>query len=424
MTSGVFHSVPLSAIIVNREGRQRRDLIDIPVLADSINRLGLIQPVVTTRSHELVAGERRLAAVSSLGHTHISVQYVDELDPSYLRAIELEENVKRSALPWQDECKAVYEYYELRRAEAPGFSQEDLGVALGMTQQAVSQRVIVARELLAGNARVREAPRFSTAIGITERAAARKDDQALHELRTIANIAKPMIEPDPILVADFNIWAPTYDGPKYNFIHCDFPYGIEADSFNQGAAPLHGGYADTERTYWTLCETLVTHLPRLTTESCHFMFWFSMHYYQETLEFFRLNSDVSFDPFPLVWLKSDNVGILPDPSRGPRRIYETCFFGSRGDRKIVSAVSNAYAAPTDRGFHMSVKPEPVLRNFFRMFVDESTIMLDPTCGSGSSLRAAESLSARHVAGLEIDPDFAEQANRALKTARNLRKARA
>jgi DNA modification methylase len=122
-------------------------------------------------------------------------------------------------------------------------------------------------------------------------------------------------------------------------------------------------------------------------------------------------------------LKSDNVGILPDPQRGPRRIYETAFFGSRGDRKVVSAVSNAYAAPTDRGVHMSIKPEPVLRNFFRMFVDESTLMLDPTCGSGSSLRAAESLSARHVAGLEIDPDFCEQANRTLKTARALRKTR-
>jgi hypothetical protein len=283
--------------------------------------------------------------------------------------------------------------------------------------------MIVARELLAGNDRVIKAPQFSTAVGITDRAASRKDEEALHQFRKLANVASPTLDPDPILNLNFNEWAPTYDGPKFNFIHCDFPYGIEADSFNQGAAPTHGGYVDTERTYWNLCETLITNLPRLTTESCHFMFWFSMHYYQPTLEFFRSNSDISFDPFPLIWLKSDNVGILPDPQRGPRRIYETAFFGSRGDRKVVSAVSNAYAAPTDRGVHMSIKPEPVLRNFFRMFVDESTLMLDPTCGSGSSLRAAESLSARHVAGLEIDPDFCEQANRTLKTARALRKTR-
>ena len=72
---------------------------------------------------------------------------------------------------------------------------------------------------------------------------------------------------------------------------------------------------------------------------------------------------------------------------------------------------------------MSVKPEPVLRNFFRMFVDESTIMLDPTCGSGSSLRAAESLNARHTLGLEINNDFCEQANRALKNFRVLKRVK-
>jgi DNA modification methylase len=146
-----------------------------------------------------------------------------------------------------------------------------------------------------------------------------------------------------------------------------------------------------------------------------------MHNYHSTLYYFSEHSDIVLDPFPLVWLKSDNVGILPDPQRGPRRIYETAFFGSRGDRKIVNSISNAYAAPTDRGFHMSVKPEPVLRNFFRMFVDENTLMLDPTCGSGSSLRAAESLYARYVLGLEINNDFCEQANRALKNARILRR---
>ena len=219
MTSGVFRSIPISNIIVNREGRQRRALTDIPNLADSINRLGLIQPIVTTRAHELVAGERRLAACTSLGHTHISIQYVDELDPPHLRAIELEENIKRCVLVWQDECRAVNEYYELVKSEDPTFSQKELGLSLGLSQPSVSQRIMVAQELLGGNERVIQAPKYSTAVGIVERASARKDDEALRQFRQIANIAKPMIEDDPIIVADFNQWAPTYDGPRFNFIH-------------------------------------------------------------------------------------------------------------------------------------------------------------------------------------------------------------
>src|SRR3974390_248836 len=150
MTSGQFHSLPLSSIKADREGRQRRGPDEIPILAESISRLGLIQPIVVTRSFDLVAGERRLEACRLLGHTHISAQYVDEVEEHPLRAIELEENIKRSQLPWQDECRAVYEYYQIRRAETPGFSQEDLGLALGLGQPTVSNHISVAKELLAG----------------------------------------------------------------------------------------------------------------------------------------------------------------------------------------------------------------------------------------------------------------------------------
>lgn len=130
----------------------------------------------------------------------------------------------------------------------------------------------------------------------------------------------------------------------------------------------------------------------------------------------------SINPLPLVWVKSDGVGILPDPERGPRQIYETCFFGARGDRKIVGAVANAYSAPTVRDKHMSEKPEPMLRHFFRMFVDQNTVMLDPTCGSGSALRAAESLGASFVLGLEINEEFAGRAREALVRSRSLKRA--
>ena len=80
----------------------------------------------------------------------------------------------------------------------------------------------------------------------------------------------------------------------------------------------------------------------------------------------------------------------------------------------MSSVSNAFAAPTDRQQHMSTKPEAVLRHFFRMFVDENSVILDPTCGSGSALRAAKSLGAAHILGIEIDGEFADRATIALR----------
>lgn len=408
MTSGTFTSLSIEAIHVNRAERQRRDLPNIDVLSDSIRRLGLIHPIVIDRENNLVAGERRLAACRSLGWTHINCQFIDELDPLLAHAIELEENIKREALTWQDEAKAVAEYHTLRASQEAEWTQVDTAKALGLSPKTITDKIQVAKELESGNIMITEAPRFSTARGIVRRAEARLADA---EILAIGGPTVSAESPDgPILNTDFNEWAPTYTGPKFNFIHCDFPYGIGADKFVQGAAATHGGYDDTEETYWNLCITLAAQIDRIAAPSTHFMFWFSMHHYTATIEFFERNTDIRFDPFPLIWTKSDNIGIIPDPERGPRRIYETALFGSRGDRKIVRSTSNSDYSPSTRDEHMSIKSEAMLRKFFTMFVDGSTVFLDPTCGSGSSVRAARGLGAQTVIGLEVNPDFAGRAN--------------
>lgn len=424
MTSGNFISLAVGDINVNRVERQRKELPNIEILADSIKRLGLIHPIVIDRERNLIAGERRLEAVRGLGWTHIHCQYFDELDPLIARAIELEENVKREALPWKDECLAVAEYHKIRLQEEPTWSYEATGKALGIGgEMYVKQKLAVAREVTAGNTMVAEAPRFSTARGIVQRAESRKDDEALAALGVRKTLpgedgASPA---DSILCANFNEWARIYAGPRFNFLHCDFPYGINANKFNQGSASLHGGYSDTEDEYWRLLGTLAANLDRLCTESAHIMFWFSMDYYTETLAFFEKYTDFRMNTKPLIWTKSDNVGILPDPERGPRQIYETCLFGSRGDRKVVRSISNSVSCSSQRDEHMSIKPEAMLSNFFRMFVDSNTVMLDPTAGSGGSLRAAEGMGASYCVGLERDPEFAKRANTALNKARVVRK---
>jgi DNA modification methylase len=57
-----------------------------------------------------------------------------------------------------------------------------------------------------------------------------------------------------------------------------------------------------------------------------------------------------------------------------------------------------------------------------MFIDENSIVLDPTCGSGSALRAAESLGAAHILGIEINRDFTERADLMLRASRGLKNA--
>lgn len=421
MTSGQFHSIRIDQIIIDRDHRQRRTLTKIDELAGSMRQYGLIHPIVVTRDNRLVAGERRTEAARILGWTHITCQYTDEIDPRVLRCLELEENIKRTDLTWQEVCLATAEWHDLSCAIAKEsgleWSQKDTAEKFSLGEATVSEHVKIATHVHGGRTDLLEAPQQSAALTKLSREESR---QAIASYLKLLNLPK---ERSPVVCANFTEWVETYDGPLFNFVHCDFPYGIGADKRHQGDSVfVHGGYDDSEDTYWSLVRSLCDNIPRICTESCHFMFWFSMRFYQPTLDYFTDNTDVSLDPFPLIWMKTDNIGLLPDPQRGPRRIYETCLFGSRGDRKIVSSVSNAYGAPTDRSGHMSTKPEPVLRHFFRMFVDQTTFMLDPTCGSGSALRAAESLDASFVLGVEINEEFVNRARLSLESARRLRKA--
>lgn len=399
MTSGHFTSFPVADIWVDREKRQRRDLTDIDELAKSIAENGLIHPPVIKEDGELIVGERRWTAVKQLGWDSISVQFVEDLEPEELQAIELEENVRRKDVSWQEQCNAIERLHQIFAKKNEGWSDAKTGERLGLSQSVVTERRAVAKAIANGNKMIIEAPVYSTAKNIVKREQERrKTSLALEILATPA-------EEVPILNVDFTTWWQTYDGPPFNLIHCDFPYGINADKIDQGSGGVKvlGGYKDTFKTYTMLLEVLCQ-AKKLVADSAHLLFWFSMDYYAMTKE--RLETaGWKVDPFPLVWFKSDNTGLIPDSNRGPRRVYETCFFASRGDRKIVRAVGNCFPAPKTDAHHMSEKNLAMLTHFLRMVTDEYSQILDPTCGSGNALIAAKSLGASRCVGLERDKEF-------------------
>lgn len=422
MLSGEFTSVPIDSINWKRAGRIRRVITEdaITEKMESMARLGLIHPITITREHDGIAGETRWTAAKRLGWTAISIQWSDTLDERELLKIEYEENYKRTDLPWQDQCDFLRRFHQMSLEENPAWRQEDTAEAMGLDQATVSKQLSVAEAIAAGDERVIAIKEYSTAVGVVKRQKERKAADELSMLKIgsedddgddgTEGSGEPGAQ-SPIITANFLEWVKTYDGPSFNLISCDFPYGINADKFNQGSAEAYGGYEDTPETYWSLVAGLVDNKEKLLGTSGHIIFWFSMRWYTETLETLRKHFWV--DPYPLVWHKSDNKGTLPDPERGPRRIYEVAFLCSHGDRKIIQSVSNTFSGPTVKlGEHMSEKSEDMQAHFMRMMVDENTRLLDPTCGSGSSLRAAARLGAGSVLGLEQNPEFAELARRA------------
>lgn len=414
---GTFSSRHIEDILKHPD-RQRRTLKDIETLAESISRLGLIHPITIDPDNYLVAGERRLEACRLLGWSAVPVQLTSDLDPLELKKIELEENVKRVDLTWQEQVSATEQLHALMKIEDPTWTAAKTAEKIGLKPSIVRDRLVVADEMKT-NDRISKAKQFSVASGLTRRANERRKAS---DIAAVAGVATPTDAPT-ILNLDFNEWAQSYSGPRFNLLHCDFPYGVNLQKSDQLNATARGVYNDSKDMYWQLVKTLYANWDRLMEPSCHVVFWFSMKFYQETYNEFS-HLPIKINPFPLFWLKSDGAGILPDSQRGPRQIYETALFAYGGDRKIISAVGNAITAPTSRSnkLHVSEKPMPVLSHFMRMIVDENTRILDPTCGSASALRVADALGASYCLGLERDVDMSNLAQAEFTKAKALRKA--
>ena len=74
--------------------RIRKDLGDLSLLKKSIEKYGLLHPIIINKNNELVSGERRLTAVKELGWEDIDV-IVRELSYKEALNIELTENTTR-----------------------------------------------------------------------------------------------------------------------------------------------------------------------------------------------------------------------------------------------------------------------------------------------------------------------------------------
>lgn len=466
--------IELKNIWIDRASRQRKEIV-IDDLLESIPRRGVLVPIIVLaeegpagQPYKLIAGERRFTASRQLSIPTIPARLLSDLDPLEQRVVELEENLRRKDLGWQDQCIAMATIHEvLTKTHGDGWSYSKTAENLGFSVPWVTRCCRVAKELHRDNVRNMESATraFNFISREDERVAADAVSNLLHSATEAANDAldgtaggdalddlltastarenggatpspdepaksarhAPLVTPaeQSILQESFLDWAPAYRGEPFNLIHCDFPYGVNVFGGQWSGKLTTPGYIDTADIYEKLIACLCNNLDRMMAHSGHLVFWLSgdIKIQAKTLQMFsELAPQLSFCNFPLIWVKSDNVGIVPDPKREPRRIYETALIASREDRLLVKPVSNAIASPTNKEHHPHTKPEPVLKHFLQMFVDSNTRMLDPTCGGGSSLRAAEALGAEHVIGLEINDEYVANARRALNHSRVLRKA--
>lgn len=389
--------------------------------------------------------------------TRIPAQLGHNLTDKDLSVYEFIENAQRKDLCWQDKAKAIYTVHAHSLSEDSEWNNTKTGKLIGLDHSTVAKNLKVWRHMMdAPPAEIKliidESPTLNSAAQNLSRYVSRRqedvvtlggktqsqltDNAALVSLATkpgpAAGESQPVYENEPefeddedaaweaqvsppaslgqrlLTHANFHEWAADYSGPAFNFLHCDFPYGI---NFNKGPQTsnvqnkLAGDYDDSPEVYWELLNTLVTCRDHLIADSAHIMFWYSQNLGRETEDFFAQHfPDAYLQPFDLIWHCSDGDGIVPDPQRYGRRTYETAKVLTFGDRNIVTPKALSFAAPrgSKTRHHRSQKPQNVLAHFLSMFVDDASSVLDPTAGSGTSLLVAHQLNAKQICGIELE----------------------
>ena len=446
----IFQIPPESIRVRPDRQRTKMEEASLKALETSIHNVGLLNPLVvepaaTEVAYYLVAGERRLTAIRNLMSRGelpkdflVPVTCLANLDNRGRQLIELEENIKREDLNWIDRVKAVAKVVSF----FPDESYESIASRLGFSASKLTYNMVVYENL--SKPQVQAASGLTNAYNICVKETRRQMDNVLADVGALFQLEakepeitraegntsptpdlKPITikvqetksqaqaesSPHRILQADFFEWVKNYSGPAFNFLHLDFPYGIRHDKSQAGNTAHYGTYEDTEDLYKSLCEGLFSN-PALIAPSVHVLCWLSLNYLDWTKALFASHG-FECHLQPLIWHKTDNKGIIGDTTCGFRNTGEYALFFNRGRKPLRQAVANICDCPTIKSFHASEKPLPMLKHFFKAFIDSSSRVLDPTCGSGTSIRAAADAGAEFSVGLELDADFAKKAQEAL-----------
>lgn len=401
-------------LILIAEGRGRKEFRNLDKLMDSISRLGVIHPlVVKPRSDgmfELIAGERRYRALCLLGRKEFPITLKEDISPTEMKEIELEENLCREDLQWDEQCELLRQLDELKRKSNPGWEQGDTASLTGSSPPAVSRDISLARQM-------KERPDLADRIRhLPKNVASRKIEQFKEQERLQRLEDKGLLEKTSSLhLGDAIEYLKTLPDESVDLIVTDPPYGIGEIERERGKSRgtiqtflsevAKSDNLNKEKVMWLLRDTL-PEMIRVLKPSGHFYIFFDIPLYQGMVDLLA-PLDCWVDPVPLIWDK----GRPSAPFRGFTYMpcYEPILFGHKMPReKMLISPSKKILLFTETDAkemkkHPFQKPQCILKYLIEQSSNIGDVVLDPFAGSGSTLIAAKR-SGRSGIGSELNKD--------------------
>lgn len=404
--------LPIKDLVIP-ESRQRIDFEPnaLQELSESIRAKGLMHPIVVRNGNTLVAGERRIRAISDMRALHgnclvhdeeivpdncIPVVDLGDLDPLAAEEAELDENTKRKDLTWQENASAVARLHALRSAQAArrgeiqsvaDTAEEVTGRRDGDYQNKTRQQIIVADHL--SNPAIAKAKDVKEAFKILRREEDTKNNVILAETvgRNYSASSHTLVHGDCIQ------WMDDADPDQFDCILTDPPYGMSADDFGDGAGRLAGithAYKDDGDSFVALMEGIAPRISRVARTAAH------LYICCDIDKFFYLRSLFAkhgWNVFrtPLINYKTSS-GRVPLPEHGPRRCYETILYAFRGAKRTTAIYPDVIGTAGDENLgHGAQKPIALYTDLLRRSTRPGDRVFDPFAGTGTIFPAAHQL---------------------------------
>lgn len=422
------HSVHIDLIQISPD-RQRREF-DPEALTDLSNSImahGLMHPIVcrdTPIGLILVAGERRLRAIrdimamgerlrcngSVLPPMMCSYVTLGELSPLAAEEAELDENLKRKDLTWQEQSAAIARLHVLRskQAELIGQAHAPIDTAKEVypdgqpnwSQTLVRRDIILSEHL--SNPEVAKAKSPEEAIKILKKAEARKKHQDLAE-RVGKNFNSSAHK---LFHVDCLDWLKTCQPSTFDVILTDPPYGMDADEFGDGAGKMVNSehhYKDTQETFANLMNEFCPLIFAAAKPQAHAYIFCDIDNFHR-LKLYMQEAGWYVFRTPFICHKPRS-GRVPLPEHGPRRQYELILYAIKGWKPVTGIYTDVISTILEENLtHGAQKPVELYIDLLRRSIMPGDTVLDAFAGTGTIFPAAHALKVRAV-GLEISPEY-------------------
>lgn len=414
--------------LVEVRARQRSaDPSLVGQLRDSIRTKGLLHPPVIARDEAgcfLIAGFHRKAAIESL-HADKLQFFFDglpvpsgqmpivnllDLSPADLLETELEENIIRRELSWQDRIRALAAIHQLRVAENPlhtfratadELAAKGASVGPDRLRHDLSNATILAQHMHRPSiAKARNATEAFHILAKEEEARFEAELIGRKQKSTTASTAK-LIE---VRHGDFTTILPSLEAGLFDLIIADLPYGINADKggFRQRTVEHHN-YEDSPETAKNLLQAIITEGFRVCKPRANIFIFGDVDLFPI---YKQMALSMGWTPFrtPIIWRKSETEGLAPWGREGFRRTYELIFFATKGKKGLhqspVDILDEKRVGRSVRRYGPE-KPVGLIEQLIGCATMPGDYVLDPCCGAGSTLIAARHLG-RRALGIELD----------------------